>query len=171
MPKRRPTNCRPFPRYPRNSHARTAVRSVGVADPLTGSRPTARSCVAGPPWRSKSQVTSLGWRVCSCAPRRILRLMRFASPANGGAGPDRDHHRYNPKARSYQHRPLRDDRQHHGRWPACRPELKARSAPPMRPNLAAGSSAPPPRPTREVEQEPRNYGEALHQLHGLRLTK
>ena len=24
-------------------------------------------------------------------------------------------------------------------WPACRPDLKARSAPPMRPNLAAGS--------------------------------
>ena len=45
----------------------------------------------------------------------------------------------NPKGESLRHRRLRDDRQHHGRWPACRPELKARSAPPMRPNLAAGS--------------------------------
>src|SRR5215207_8404815 len=32
-------------------------------------------------------------------------------------------------------------------------------------------SAPPARPTREVEQEPRDHGEALHQLHWLRLTK
>ena len=34
-----------------------------------------------------------------------------------------------------------------------------------------GLTSPPPRPTREIEQEPRDYGEALHQLHWLRLTK
>src|SRR3954471_14678355 len=64
-----------------------------------------------------------------------------------------------------------DDCQHHGRWPACRPELKARSAPPMRPNLAAGSFGSTPQAHSRSRTGAREYGEALHQLHWLRLTK
>jgi len=56
-------NLPPFPQYPRNSHTRRTVWGVHVANPLTGSRPTQLVLAwhqAGPPWRSKSQVTSLG---------------------------------------------------------------------------------------------------------------
>src|SRR5829696_6965190 len=56
---------------------------------------------------------------------------------------------------------------------ACMPTRPKRPEAPRRCGLTSpqARSAPPPRPTREVEQEPRDYGEALHQLDWLRLTK
>ena len=75
--------------------------------------------IAGPPWRSKSQVTSLGWRVRSFAPRRILRPMRFARMAEQGLTGITI---VNPEGESY-------DIDRFGmvvstRWSACRPDFR-----------------------------------------------
>src|SRR5215207_2154385 len=117
----RARTCRLFP-VSTELTGHSTVWGVHVANPLTGSPPDA----AGPICLASSrtamafeiEVTSLGWRVRSFAPRRILRPMRFALLANGGAGPDRHHDRQSER-RVLRHRPLRDDRQHHGKWPTC----------------------------------------------------